>query len=141
MKKSYKFLFMFVMPMLAGITATANAAGVIIAAKGSGATELSPEEAKKIFLGREPRLNGESVVLIFQRQGPIRDEFESKVLQRTGADLTAYWAKLIFTGKANAPIEVGGDADVKAKINSTPGAIGYVSDGAADGSVKVLYKY
>jgi ABC-type phosphate transport system substrate-binding protein len=139
MKKSYKFLLTSIVP--AAISISAQAAGVIVTAKGAGATELNAEEAKKLFLGREPQLSGENVVLIFQRQGPVRDEFESKVLQRTGADLTAYWAKLIFTGKANAPLEVGGDADVKAKVNSTPGAIGYISDGAVDGSVKVLYKY
>jgi ABC-type phosphate transport system substrate-binding protein len=139
MKRLYKFLLVFITPV--SISMTVNAAGVIVSAKGSGAAELNAEEAKKLFLGREPQLNGENVVLIFQRQGPIRDEFEAKVLQRTGADLTAYWAKLIFTGKANAPLEVGSDAGVKEKVNNTPGAIGYISDSAADGSVKVLYKY
>ena len=86
-------------------------------------------------------MNGQSVVLLFQKESATRDEFETKVLQRTGADLTAYWSKLIFTGKANAPVEVGGDADVKAKVNNTPGAVGYISEGAVDGSVKVLYQY
>jgi ABC-type phosphate transport system substrate-binding protein len=139
MKKSSKFLFAFVAPMV--VIATAHAGGAIVVAKDAGIAAFDAEEAKKLFLGREPQLNGENIVLIFQRQGPTRDEFESKVVQRTGADLTAYWSKLIFTGKANAPVEAGGDADVKAKVNGTPGAIGYISDGAVDGSVKVLYKY
>jgi ABC-type phosphate transport system substrate-binding protein len=140
MKTYSKFLLAFMVP--AAVTATANAAGAVVAAKDSGISTIDAEEAKKLFLGREPQINGENVVLIFQRQGaPTRDEFESKVLGRTGAELTAYWSKLIFTGKANAPVEVGGDADVKAKVNNTPGAIGYISDGTVDGSVKVLYKY
>jgi hypothetical protein len=139
MKASCKFLFAFIASMV--VTATAYAGGAVVAAKDSGIAAFDAEEAKKLFLGREPQLNGESVVLIFQKQGPARDEFESKVLQRTGADLTAYWSKLIFTGKANAPVEGGGDGDVKAKVNAAPGAIGYISDGAVDGSVKVLYKY
>jgi ABC-type phosphate transport system substrate-binding protein len=140
MKTYSKFLFAFMVP--AAFAATAYAAGAVVAAKDSGIAVVDAEEAKKLFLGREPQLNGENVVLIFQRQGaPTREEFESKILGRTGADLTAYWSKLIFTGKANAPVEVGGDADVKSKVNSTPGAIGYISDGAVDGSVKVLFKY
>jgi ABC-type phosphate transport system substrate-binding protein len=134
-----KFLLAFIVP--AAVTATAYAAGAVVAAKDSGVAAFDAEEAKKLFLGREPQLNGENVVLLFQRQGATREEFETKVLQRTGADLTAYWSKLIFTGKANAPVEVGGDADVKSKVNNTPGAIGYIGDGAVDGSVKVLYKY
>jgi ABC-type phosphate transport system substrate-binding protein len=140
MKTYSKFLLAFMVP--AAVTATANAAGAVVAAKDSGIAAIDAEEAKKLFLGREPQINGENVVLIFQRQGaPTREDFESKVVGRTGADLTAYWSKLIFTGKANAPVEVGGDSDVKSKVNSTPGAIGYISDGAVDGSVKVLYKY
>jgi hypothetical protein len=139
MKTSCKFLLAFAAS--SAVVATAHADGAIVAAKGSTIATFDAEEAKKLFLGREPQINGESVVLIFQRQGPTRDEFESKVVLRTGADLTAYWSKLIFTGKANAPVEAGGDADVKGKVNSTPGAIGYISDGAVDGSVKVLFKY
>jgi ABC-type phosphate transport system substrate-binding protein len=123
------------------VTVLAKAAGAVVTAKDSAIAAFDAEEAKKLFLGREPQLNGENVMLIFQRQGSTREEFETKVLQRTGADLTAYWSKLIFTGKANAPVEVGGDADVKSKVNSTPGALGYISDGAVDGSVKVLFKY
>lgn len=139
MKTYCKYLLAFLVPAV--VTATANAAGAVVAAKDSGIAAFDAEEAKKLFLGREPQINGENVVLIFQKQGAARDDFESKVVQRTGADLTAYWSKLIFTGKANAPVEVGGDADVKLKVNSTPGAIGYINDGAVDGSVKVLYKY
>jgi ABC-type phosphate transport system substrate-binding protein len=140
MKAYCKFLLAFMVP--AAVTATAHAAGAVVTAKDSGVAVFDAEEAKKLFLGREPQLNGENAVLIFQRQGaPTREEFESKVVGRTGADLTAYWSKLIFTGKANAPVEVGGDADVKSKVNNTPGAVGYISDAAVDGSVKVLYKY
>jgi ABC-type phosphate transport system substrate-binding protein len=140
MKTYCKFLLAFMVPAV--VATTANAAGAVVAAKDSAISTVDAEEAKKLFLGREPQLNGENVVLIFQRQGaPTREEFETKVLGRTGADLTAYWSKLIFTGKANAPVEVGGDADVKSKVNGTPGAIGYINDGAVDGSVKVLYKY
>jgi ABC-type phosphate transport system substrate-binding protein len=134
-----KFLLIFSAPMV--IATTAYADGAIVTAKSSSLSAFDAEEAKKLFLGREPQLNGENIVLVFQKQGPTRDEFESKVVQRTGAELTAYWSKLIFTGKANAPIEATGDADVKAKVNGTPGAIGYISDGAVDGSIKVLYKY
>jgi ABC-type phosphate transport system substrate-binding protein len=139
MKAIGKFLLTFLAPLV--VVATAYADGAIVTAKNSNLAAFDGEEAKKLFLGREPQLDGENVVLIFQRSGSTRDEFESKVVQRTGADLTAYWSKLIFTGKANAPVEAAGDADVKAKVNSTPGAIGYISESAVDGSVKVLYKY
>jgi ABC-type phosphate transport system substrate-binding protein len=133
-----KFLVAFLAPMF--VSTVANA-GAVVAAKNSPIPAFDGEEAKKVFLGREPQINGENVTVVFQKSGPTREAFESTVVQRSGAALTEYWSKLIFTGKATAPVEVGGDADVKAKVNSTPGAVGYVSDSAVDGSVKVLYKY
>ncbi len=116
-------------------------AGVIISSKDAPFSAIDAEEAKKIFLGREVSLSGLNVTVIFQKEGDTRTNFETVILGKTGADLTAYWSKLIFTGRAQAPVEVGSDSDVKAKVNSTPGAIGYISNGAADGSVKVLFKY
>ena len=139
MKTYSKFLLALLAPMV--VSATAYAAGAVVVAKGSDIAALDAETAKKLFLGRTPQLSGQNVVLLFQKDGSAREEFETKVLQRSGADLTAYWSKLIFTGKANAPVEAGGDTDVKAKVNSTPGAVGYISESAIDGSVKVLYKY
>jgi len=35
-----------------------------------------------------------------------------------------FWSKLIFTNEANAAVETGGDADIKAKVSNTPGAVG-----------------
>jgi ABC-type phosphate transport system substrate-binding protein len=124
-----------------GLFATAAHAGAVVAAKDAPFTSFDAEEAKKIFLGREPQLAGQTVVVVYQKDSPARTDFESKVVGKTGADLSAYWSKLIFTGKAQAPEEVSGDGGVKAKIGATPGAIGYVSDGAVDGSLKVLFKY
>jgi ABC-type phosphate transport system substrate-binding protein len=138
MRTNSKYLLAFLAPLLAS---TAAHAGAVVAAKGSQIPAFNGEEAKKVFLGREPQINGENITVVFQKPGPTRDAFESTVVQRSGAALTEYWSKLIFTGKATAPVEVGSDADVKTKVNSTPGAVGYISDSAIDGSVKVLYKY
>ncbi|MDE0856390.1 MAG: hypothetical protein OSA97_18385 [Nevskia sp.] len=126
---------------LFGLMAAQAQAGAVVAAKDSPLGAMDPEEVKKVFLGREPQLGGQALVVIYQKEGPTRSDFETKVLGKTGADLSGYWSKLIFTGKAQAPDEVAGDAGVKAKLAGNAGAVGYISDGAVDGSVKVLAKY
>ncbi len=130
---------------LLGVIAAAGTldvqAGAIVAAKDSPFAAMDTEEAKKMFLGREASIGGQGVTVVYQKEGETRTTFENKILGKTGADLTAYWSKLIFTGRAQAPVEVSGDGDVKTKVNSTPGAVGYVNDGAVDGSIKVLFKY
>jgi ABC-type phosphate transport system substrate-binding protein len=116
-------------------------AGSVIAAKDSSFSAMDIEEAKKIFLGREAELHGQMLTVVYQGEGAERSTFEEKVLRKTGPELTGYWSRLIFTGKAQAPTEAGGDAGVKNVVSSRPGGIGYVSDAAVDGSVKVLFKY
>jgi ABC-type phosphate transport system substrate-binding protein len=116
-------------------------AGAVVAAKDSPFAAIDAEEAKKIFLGREPLIGGQAVTVIYQKDGDTRTTFENKILGKTGADLTAYWSKLIFTGRAQAPTEANSNGEVKLKVNEAPGAIGYVDDSAVDASVKVLLKY
>ncbi|MBB4133064.1 MULTISPECIES: phosphate ABC transporter substrate-binding protein [unclassified Xanthomonas] len=116
-------------------------AGAVVVAKDSPVAVSNAEEAKKVFLGRQTSSGGKAITLLYQKDAATRAEFETKVLGKTGADLTGYWSKLIFSGKATAPTEVASDAEVKSKLKSNPGAVGYVSDKAIDDSVKVLLKY
>ena len=62
--------------------------------------------------------------------------FYKKVVGKSESQAKAYWSKQIFTGKGTPPEEVGGDDAVKAKIASTPSAVGYIDASAVDGSVK-----
>jgi hypothetical protein len=133
-----KYTTIFILLALMALRAQA---GSVVVAKDSPLGAMEAEEVKKVFLGREPQLGGQAVTVVYQKDGPVRADFEGKVLGKSGADLTAYWSKLIFTGKAQAPEEVAGDAAVKTRLAGSPGAVGYVSDGAVDGSVKVLFKY
>ena len=48
------------------------------------------------------------------------------------------WMKKQLTGEAKAPENLGGDADVVAKVASTPGAIGFVKTSSVTGGVKVI---
>jgi ABC-type phosphate transport system substrate-binding protein len=48
------------------------------------------------------------------------------------------WMKKQLTGEAKAPENLGSDADVVAKVGSTPGAVGFVKSSSVTGAVKVL---
>jgi ABC-type phosphate transport system substrate-binding protein len=102
---------------------------------------MDAEEAKRIFLGHGASVGGQPLVVVYHSADDTRTDFETKILGKTGAPLQAYWSQLVFTGRAAPPLEVAGDHGVKAKINENPSAIGYISDGAVDSSVKVVFKY
>ena len=126
---------------LLALVCTRVEAGAIVAAKDSPLPPLNADTARRVFLGRTPTINGVDITVIYQQAGDIRTTFETKVIGKTGAELNTYMARLIFTGEAKPPVETLGDASVKLKVNGTPGAVGYISDGAVDASVKVLYTY
>jgi ABC-type phosphate transport system substrate-binding protein len=116
-------------------------AGAVVVAKDSPVGTMDADQVKRVFLGRESTLAGHTAVVVYQKDESVRTDFETKVLGKTGSELSAYWSKQIFTGKAMAPDEVAGDAQVRAKVASTPGAIGYVTDSGVDSTVRVIFKY
>ena len=58
---------------------------------------------------------------------------------KDAAQAKALWSKLVFTGKATMPKEVGDNAGVKAALAANPKAIGYIDKSAVDATVKVVY--
>jgi ABC-type phosphate transport system substrate-binding protein len=85
--------------------------------------------------------DGTAITVIEHQDGDsVKEEFYSKVVGKSASQLKAYWAKLVFTGEGVPPKEYSGDKAVMGRVSSTPGAIGYVSDGSVDKSVKVLFE-
>lgn len=125
---------------LALLAGNAHAGSVVVAAN-SKAGPMDAEAVRRVFLGREGTVAGAKALVIYQKDGPVREAFNKAVLEKSGAELTTYWSKLVFTGKARAPAERNGDAAIKAEVAATPGAIGYISDAAVDATVKVLHDF
>lgn len=125
---------------LAFAAASPAFAGKVVVAANSSQAALDKAGVQAIFLGRNTQVGGQAAVVVFQK-GPVRAPFESGVVGRAGAQLTSHWSRLVFTGRAKAPEDLADDAAVKAKVASTPGAIGYISDGAVDATVKVLFDF
>lgn len=124
---------------LAPDVAPAAELAVIVSAR-SNISMLSADQIAEIFLFQTNRFpNGNEVVPIDQDLGsPLRDEFYSKVTNRTPALVKAHWARLIFTGRGQPPAEVDGNAAMRRMIAENPGMIGYVERTALDPSVRAV---
>ena len=112
----------------------AMAQSVAVIVNPANASAPSAEQIANIFLGKSSELTGVDL----PDSHPVRSAFYQKVTGKDGAQLKAYWAKLVFTGKAQPLKEVASDADVKKFVASNPTAIGYIDKSAVDGSVKVV---
>ncbi|MGX5671962.1 phosphate ABC transporter substrate-binding protein [Thermomonas fusca] len=133
---------MLLLAALLTATSVAQAGVVVVMSSKSDVSSLSKAQVAQIFMAKTDALpNGRVAKPVDQAEGSaVRNEFYDKVADKSAAQMKAYWSQLTFTGKAQPPRKVSGDAAVKAALGENPAAIGYISDGAVDGSVKVVFK-
>lgn len=120
----------------------AQAGVVVVMSSKSDVDSLSKVQVSQIFLAKTDALpNGRVAKPIDQAEGAaVRNEFYDKVADKSSAQMKAYWSQLTFTGKAQPPRKVASDAAAKAALAENPAAISYISEGAVDGSVKVVFR-
>lgn len=114
---------------------------VVITNKAMPVSNLSQEEVYRIYLGKSKFLsNGSKVIPVDQRVGsPARNKFYSDVIKKSDTEMKSYWARVIFTGQGNPPIQESDDNAVKELVSKNPNCIGYIDRSAVDNSVKVVF--
>ena len=118
----------------------AHADVVVIVSAKSHITSLTAEQTARIFLGKANSFPDDSVAVpIDQVEGSaIRDEFYSKVVHKNSSQLSAYWAKVIFTGDGRPPEKLESNVAVRKAVAKNPKVIGYIDKSAVDKSVRVI---
>lgn len=127
---------------LAAVAASAHAEVVVVVSSKSPVKSLTAEQTARIFLGKVATFpDGQAVVPVDQPEGSkVREEFYDKVVRKSPAQLTAYWAKVIFTGDGRPPMLIDGNIAVRKAIAGNPNAIGYIDKSAVNRSVRVVLK-
>jgi len=139
----YLSRFMFAVIVMGVVTISqANAGLAVVVKAGSDIPEMSQTEVRAIFLGKSKNFaNGTAASPSYQSEDSSKyAEFGDKVLRKSAAQLTQYWARLVFSGKGTPPQSAADDDAVKAFVASTKGGIGYIDSASVDGSVKVVFK-
>ena len=111
---------------------------VVIVSPHNPTVSLTVEQAGDIFLGRMATFpNGSEAIPIDQNEGtPARVAFYQKSIGKAPPQMKAYWARMIFTGRGQPPVESGDDAAIKRLVASNPKLIGYIDKSALDSTVK-----
>ncbi|MCH8537909.1 MAG: phosphate ABC transporter substrate-binding protein [Alkalimonas sp.] len=106
----------------------------------SNNASVDQSELNRLFLGRGNSFSdgGRATPMNLAEGIPARDSFDNKVLNRSSAQLKAYWSRLVFTGKGTPPPEHANAAAMIAAVAAEPTAIGYVASSDVDDSVKVV---
>ena len=137
LKRFWAILFMLL--VWAG-SAPAHAALAVIVHPSNSTSGISADQAADIYLAKVGVFpNGTRAIPVDQASNNVaRKKFYSAVIKKDESTLRVYWSKLLFTGKAQPPRDIGDDVDVKSWVASNPDAIGYVDGKFVDSTVKVL---
>lgn len=105
---------------------------VVIVHESNSTPALSRSDLSRLFLKRTTRWEGRTKVmpLDLETSSPLRHAFSESVHGKDVSWVEAYWRKMIFSGRASKPPEVGSEDRVLDFVRNNPGAIAYVSRSA-----------
>lgn len=102
---------------------------------------LTARQVAELYLGRVRTFETNQYASIVDqgRDDPVRERFFKGISGMSLGQVTAYWARLKFTGQVQPPQALEGDALVLDFVRRNPLAIGYVSQAnAVDAKVKTV---
>jgi ABC-type phosphate transport system substrate-binding protein len=113
---------------------------VVIVNPGSGIEKLSRDEVIDIFLGRYRKLPSGRVALPIDISNPNEERalFYKLLVSKTPAEISSYWARLVFSGKTSPPFQVPDTQTAVELVQSNPNAIAYVERAALTPGVRVV---
>jgi ABC-type phosphate transport system substrate-binding protein len=113
---------------------------VVIVNPTSGVASLTRYQAVDIFLGRYRKLpSGLAALPIDLGPGDAdRATFYSLLVHKSPADMSSYWARLVFSGQASPPFLAPDAKTALDLVASNPNAIAYVDAGLVDRRVRVV---
>ncbi|MDD1622322.1 MAG: substrate-binding domain-containing protein [Methylococcaceae bacterium] len=138
---SYPFLRCFLLAVLICQPGLACAELVVIVNADRNVERISREEVVNIFMGRYRKLADGNAALPLEVKGnaPERRYFYGILLNKSLAEINAYWARLVFSGKTSPPVSVVSGGEVLEGVAGDPAMIGYLDSSLLDGRVKVVY--
>jgi ABC-type phosphate transport system substrate-binding protein len=141
---SVRFHLPALLALLAVLAAPPAAADLVVVVNtGSGVERLSRDEVINIFLGRYRQFpSGLAALPIDQpAEQPLKAQFYRQLVNKDLAEINAYWARLIFSGKTSPPRQAASPAEVVAWLAHNRGAIGYVERGMVDARLRIVMEF
>ena len=104
---------------------------------------LDKDQVAHLFLRKAKAFPGGGLAkpVVMPEHSAVRNRFEREILRREPLQIRAYWARQVFTGRGKPPKSMPTVEDLKRYVAAEPAAIGYLPLGAADDSVKVVFRF
>jgi hypothetical protein len=114
----------------------------VVANPKAGIGHLSQDDVTNIYLGRYRRLaSGVTAEPLDQpADSLLRANFYRHLVDKNLAEINAYWARLIFSGKTQPPRVVANSEEAMQLVARRPGAVAYVERSKVDTRVTIVFE-
>lgn len=112
----------------------------IIVHPGVAASEVSRSHARLIFGAKVTSWRDGTPIRVFvlPDDAPLHQEMAKGILDLYPYQLRAAWDRMIYTGIGLAPIQVPTESEMRKRVASVPGAIGYIEKVLNNDKVRAL---
>jgi ABC-type phosphate transport system substrate-binding protein len=103
-------------------------------------TDISRNGLSAIFKMRFLKWKDGTAITVFvlPDDNPLHKQFSKQILNVFPHQLRRIWNKAVFSGSGQAPITLKSVEEMKEKISTTPGSIGYLSTDELNYRMKIL---
>lgn len=112
----------------------------VVVHKDNAIDSLTRKQVADIYMGRgtELRKHPDLLVLDYQGDPKLRERFYWVLTGKSLAQINAYWARLSFSGQANAPHRLVDQAAVLQSIKRNADTLGFVDAANINDDVEVV---
>lgn len=116
---------------------------VVIANPKTGIGKLSRDETIDLFLGRNRQLPSGTTAqpLDLSAAQADREHFYAKLTGKGMSEINAYWARLMFTGRATPPTQVRNQEEAVSMVSENRSAVAYVERSKVTPNVKIIFDF
>ena len=132
-------ILVFALLLSGGVRANDASSIVVIVNPSCGVDKLTRDEVIDIFLGRYRKLpSGRVAMPIDVTAEGDRARFYQLLVKKSPAEMSSYWARLVFSGTTSPPFQVPDAQTALELVQSNPNAIAYVERASVTPKVKVV---
>jgi len=119
-------------PLQAGVVVIVNAENTVL--------DFNQRQLVDLYMGRDLYFpNGQMAIRLDQSpDSKVRKNFYANLVGKSVAQVNAYWARLLFTGRASPPQVIRNSKDVLEAIRSNANAVGYIDEKDLEEGVRII---
>ena len=116
-----------------------TAANVIIVNAGN-ASGVDLDAVKRIYLGKSKTFpdGSKALPLTYEQGEAVRESFNGGVLGKSESQYSAFWSKLVFTGRGTPPESVSSQEEMLQLVATNPNTMGFIDESLVTDAVKVV---